>query len=146
MIGRTAGYPTGMAEFEAERVVPATAEQVFAVVSDMDRLPEWLPDPVDVRPPGDGQLHADAPERGVDSQGTVQVRSEQLRVEWAHAPEYAGWLQVEHADDGRSSVLLHLSFLGDRPETHGGRAAAEVRTWLDDALERLERLVAAPRP
>lgn len=141
MIGRRAGYPPGMAEFEAERVVPATAEQVFAVVSDLDRLPEWLPDPVDVRPTGDGQVHADVPERGVDSQGTVQVRPEQLRVEWAHAPEYAGWLQVEHAEGSRSTVHLHLSFLGDQPETHGGTPAADVRQWLDDALASLERVV-----
>jgi uncharacterized protein YndB with AHSA1/START domain len=141
VIGRRAGYPLGMAEFEAERVVPATAEQVFAVVSDLDRLPEWLPDPVDVRPTGDGQVHADVPERGVDSQGTVQVRPDQLRVEWAHAPEYAGWLQVEHAEGTRSTVLLHLSFLDDQSETRGGTPAADVRQWLDDALARLERVV-----
>jgi uncharacterized protein YndB with AHSA1/START domain len=141
VIGRRAGYPRDMAEFEAERVVPATAEQVFAVVSDLDRLPEWLPDPVDVRPTGDGEVHADVPERGVDSQGTVQVRPEQLRVEWGHAPEYAGWLQVQHSEGSRSTVLLHLSFLGDQPETHGGSPAADVRQWLDDALASLERVV-----
>src|SRR5437867_12553493 len=93
-----------MAEFEAERGIPAPAERVFAVVSDLDRLPEWLPPPVDVRPSGEGEVHADVPERGVDAQGTVQVRPEQLRVEWAHAPAYAGWLQVEHADDERSKI------------------------------------------
>jgi uncharacterized protein YndB with AHSA1/START domain len=130
-----------MAEFEAERVVPATAEQVFAVVSDLDRLPEWLPDPVDVRPTGDGEVHADVPDRGVDATGTVRVRPEQLRVEWGHAPEYAGWLQVEHSEGSRSTVVVHLSFLGDQAETHGGGPAADVRRWLDDALTGLERLV-----
>jgi uncharacterized protein YndB with AHSA1/START domain len=130
-----------MAEFEAERGMPATAEQVFAVVSDLDRLPEWLPAPVDVRPTGDGSVHADVPERGVDAEGTVSVRPEQLRVEWAHAPEYAGWLQVEHAEGAHSTVLLHLSFLGDQPETHGGTPAGDVRRWLDDALASLERVV-----
>jgi len=130
-----------MAEFEAERGIPATAEQVFAVVSDLDRLPEWLPAPVDVRPTGDGEVHADVPERGVDAQGTVQVRPEQLRVEWAHAPEYAGWLQVQHAEGAHSTVRLHLSFLGDQPETRGGPAASDVRQWLDDALTRLESVV-----
>ena len=130
-----------MAEFEAERGMPAPAEQVFAVVSDLDRLPEWLPDPVDVHPTGDGEVHADVPERGVDAEGTVSVRPEQLRVEWAHAPEYAGWLQVAHADADRSTVVLHLSFLGDQPETRGGGPATDVRQWLDDALARLERVV-----
>ena len=137
-----AGYADGMAEFEAERGMPADAETVFAVVSDLERLPQWLPDPVDVRPTGDGEVRADVPERGVEAQGTVQVRPEQLRVEWGHAPDYSGWLQVEHAGPGRSSVLLHLSFLGDQPETHGGRPAHEVQEWLNDGLARLERLVA----
>jgi uncharacterized protein YndB with AHSA1/START domain len=131
-----------MAEFEAERGMAATADQVFAVVSDMDRLREWLPAPVDVRSTGDGQVHADVPDRGVDAEGTVRVRPEQLRVEWAHAPEYAGWLQVQHAEGTRSTVLLHLSFLGDQPETHGGTPAHDVRRWLDDALVRLEQVVA----
>src|SRR4051794_40525849 len=131
-----------MAEFEAERGMPADADTVFAVVSDLDRLPEWMPGPVDVQPTGEGEVHADVETRGVDSVGTVEVRPEQLRVEWGHAPDYAGWLQVEHAAPGRSSVVLHLSFLGDQPETHGGKAAGEVRQWLDDGLTRLERLVA----
>jgi hypothetical protein len=87
-------------------------------------------------------VHADVPARGVAAEGTVRVQPDQLRVEWAHAPEYAGWLQVEHAEGERSTVLLHLSFLGDQPETHGGAPADEVRRWLDDALARLEHLVA----
>jgi uncharacterized protein YndB with AHSA1/START domain len=131
-----------MAEFEAERAMPADAETVFAVVSDLEQLPRWLPKPVEVRSTGEGEVHADVPPRGVAAEGTVQVRPEQLRVEWGHAPAYAGWLQVEHGAPGRSSVLLHLSFLGDQPETHGGRPADEVQQWLDDGLARLEQLVA----
>jgi uncharacterized protein YndB with AHSA1/START domain len=137
----SAGYIAAMAEFEAERRMAAGAERVFAVVSDLDRLPSWLPSPVDVRPSGEGEVHADVPERGVEAEGTVEVRPEQLRVEWGRAPDYAGWLQVEHAEEERSSVVLHLSFLGDQPETHGGAPADEVRRWLDDALARLDRLV-----
>jgi uncharacterized protein YndB with AHSA1/START domain len=138
------GYPTGMAEFEAQRGMPADAQTVFTVVSDLDRLPKWLPGPVDVHPTGDGEVHADVERRGVDSDGLVRVRDEQLRVEWGKAPDYAGWLQVEHANPGHSSVVLHLSFLGDQPETHGGAPADEVQQWLDDGLARLERLVAEP--
>lgn len=130
-----------MAEFEAERGIPAAAERVFAVVSDLDRLPDWMPSPVDVRPTGASGVHADVPERGVDAEGTVRVQPEQLRMEWAHAPEYAGWLQVEHAEGERSTVLLHLSFRGNQPETRGGAPADDVRRWLDDSLARLERLV-----
>ena len=100
--------------------MPADAEAVFAIVGDLARLPEWMPEPIGVRP-------------------------EQLRVEWGSgdSPDYAGWLQVEHAEPGHSSVVMHLSFLGDQPETRRhGHAADEVRQWLDDSLERLERVVA----
>lgn len=132
-----------MAEFEAQRVMPADAEAVFAVVSDLDRLPSWLPGPVGVHPVGEGEVQAEVPPRGVSGEGTVQVRAEQMRVEWGHAPDYAGWLQVEHGGPGHSSVVVHLSFLGHQPETQGGRPADEVRQWLDEGLAKLERLVAS---
>jgi uncharacterized protein YndB with AHSA1/START domain len=137
------GYTGGMAEFEAERGMPADAAAVFAVVGDLERLPEWMPGPVHVRPTGDGEVHADVDRRAVTADGLVRVQPEQLRVEWGNAPDYTGWLQVEHADPGRSSVVLHLSFLGHQPETRDRDAAGEVRQWLDESLERLERLVTA---
>ena len=125
--------------------MPADADAVFAVVGDLDRLSEWMPEPVGVRPTGDGEVHADVEPRDVHADGLARVRPEQLRVEWGSegSPDYAGWLQVEHADPGRSSVVLHLSFLGDQPEAHRGAAADELKGWLDDALTRLERLVAS---
>src|SRR5919106_1110698 len=54
---RRDGYLLGMAEFEAERGIPAAAERVFAVVSNLGRLPDWLPSPVTVRPPSEGEGH-----------------------------------------------------------------------------------------
>lgn len=122
--------------------MPAEADAVFAVVSDLERLPEWLPEPVDVRSTGDGEVHADVAQRGVQANGTVQVRPDQLRVEWGHAPEYAGWLQVEHGAPGRSSVVLHLSFLGHQTETRRhGSAGPELEGWMEDCLTKLEGLV-----
>ena len=139
------GYGVHMAEFEAERRMPAEADAVFAIVGDLNRLPEWMPAPIGVRPTGDGEVHADVDARNVHADGLVGVRPEQLRLEWGseNSPDYAGWLQVQHAEEGHSSVTMHLSFLGDQPETRRhGHAADEVREWLDDALARLERVVA----
>jgi uncharacterized protein YndB with AHSA1/START domain len=139
------GYGVRMAEFEAERRMPAEAEQVFAVVGDLERLSEWMPAPIGVRPTGDGEVHADVEPRNVHADGLVGVRPEQLRVEWGSedSGDYAGWLQVSHAEPGHSSVTMHLSFLGKQPETREhGHAADEVRSWLDDALARLETVVA----
>ena len=125
--------------------MPAEAEAVFAIVGDLARLPEWMPEPIGVRTTGGNEVHADVEARDVHADGLVGVRPEQLRVEWGSgdSPDYAGWLQVEHAEPGHSSVVMHLSFLGDQPETRRhGHAADEVRQWLDDSLERLERVVA----
>jgi hypothetical protein len=139
-----------MTEFENERPMPAGPDAVFAVVSDLGRLTEWLPHPVAVRPldgtggagSGAQAVHAGVEPRGVDGRGVARVRGEQMRVEWGDdAGEYAGYLQVMGDDPDRSSVLVHLSFLGRQPETRGGAAAEEVRAWLDEALTRLERLV-----
>lgn len=135
-----------MAEFEDERGMPADAQAVFEVVSDLDHLGEWLPIQVDVRSVREGEVHAQVEQRQVDVDGLVRVRPEQLRVEWGSdkTPDYAGWLQVEHAGEGRSSVVLHLSFLGHQPETRPhGHAREELQAWLSDGLDRLERLVAA---
>jgi uncharacterized protein YndB with AHSA1/START domain len=135
-----------VAEFEAERGMPADAQAVFEVVADLDRLTEWLPMQVDVRPVREGEVHAQVEQRQVDVDGLVRVRPEQLRVEWGSdaTPDYAGWLQVEHAGEGRSSVVLHLSFFGKQPETRPhGQAREELQAWLADGLDRLERLVAA---
>ena len=103
--------------------MPAEAEQVFAIVGDLDRLSEWMPAPIGVRPTGDGEVHADVESRDVHADGLVGVRPEQLRVEWGSedSADYAGWLQVEHAEPGHSSVVMHLSFLGDQPETREPR-------------------------
>jgi uncharacterized protein YndB with AHSA1/START domain len=134
-----------VAEFEAERRMPADAEAVFAVVGNLDRLAEWMPEAIGVRPTGQGEVRADVALRDVHAKGLVGVRPEQLRLEWGSedTPDYAGWLQVEHAEPGHSSVVMHLSFLGDQPETrHHGHAADEVRQWLDGALARLEHVVA----
>lgn len=125
--------------------MPADAQDVFAVVSDLDRLSEWLPHQVAVRPTDDGEVNATVQDRDVDdARGLVRVRPEQLRVEWGGegGPDYAGWLQVEHGEPGRSSVLLHLSFLGKQPETRPhGHARDEVEQWLADGLDRLAALV-----
>ena len=144
------GYGVRMAEFEAERRMPADAEAVFRIVGDLKRLPEWMPEPIGVRPTGDvgdpTPVHADVASRDVHADGLVGVRPEQLRVEWGSedSPDYAGWLQVFHAEPGHSSVTMHLSFLGDQPETRRhGHAADEVRAWLEESLARLERVVAA---
>jgi uncharacterized protein YndB with AHSA1/START domain len=131
-----------MTEYEAERLLHHPADTVFAAVADLHRADAWAPGDLHVRSQ-DGDLTS--VEKGDDgeSTGLARVRPEQLRVEWGAegSPDYSGWIQVMHADEGRSRVVVHLSFLGDRPEAHSGPEADAVRRRLDEGLARLEERV-----
>lgn len=136
-----------MTEFEVERMMPANANDVFDLVSDLSRLADWLPGSVTVHPTGETSVHADVEPRHVHAEGQVRAERDQLRLEWTGDAgpqvDYAGWLQVMPTDEHSSRVALHLSFLGHQPETHGGRASEQIRQWMTEGLERLEQLVAA---
>ena len=135
-----------MAEFEAERRMPADAEQVFAIVGDLERLAEWMPR-ADRGPARPATARCTPTSSRATCTPTAWSACGRSSCAWSGAakdsPDYAGWLQVAHAEPGHSSVTMHLSFLGDQPETRRhGNAADEVRAWLDDALSRLESVVA----
>lgn len=140
--GAAAAKPTGMSEFERERVMPADADRVFAIAGNAELFDRWLPGDIHVESSGPNAAHVDVAGGG-EADATVGVERDQRRLEWGvrGRPDYTGWLQVMAAEDGRSSVVLHLSFHGDRPQNHGGDAAEEVTGQLDGALDRLAELV-----
>jgi hypothetical protein len=131
-----------MTEFERERAMPADADRVFAVAGNVDLLDRWLPRRIHVEPTGPNAAHVRA--AGHDAEATVGAQPDQRRLEWGvrGRDDYTGWLQVMAGDEGRSSVVLHLSFHGDHAQNHGGAAAEEVPGQLDTALARLAELVA----
>jgi hypothetical protein len=91
---------------------------------------------------GPDLLEVDA--AGVQQEALWRAQADQRRVEWGSpgSGEYSAWLQVNASgDEPASEVVLHVSFLGDQPAAHGGRAASEVQRDLDTALERLAALV-----
>lgn len=131
-----------MSEHEVSRTVQASPQAVFDVVSDVRRLPEWLPH-VSVAEPADPSSGTDVHVEG-DLTGTTdgfwRPRPEQLRLEWAEPSRggreasYAGWLQVEDSGRGGSEVVVHLSFLT-------GPAPQGTEEGLAQALEALADLV-----
>jgi uncharacterized protein YndB with AHSA1/START domain len=134
-----------MAEYECERQMPASAERVFAVAAGRDTLDRWLPGTVSVRPgePPGVDVDVRSPAGAHQAPGLLRERRDQLRLEWGEegSPDYSGWLQVYSAEGGASSAAVHLSFLGDRPQNHGGDAARDVDRQLREALDRLAELV-----
>jgi len=130
-----------MAEYEVEHGMPADAEVVFDVAADLERLDAWLPADVTGAGPNRLRVSGEMDGRKVDETGLIGVRPEQLRLEWGSEDDadYAGWLQVQHAGAGASSVTMHLSFFGDQPENRGHQD--RVETEMRDALDRLAELV-----
>lgn len=117
-----------MAEFEVERPMPLPAETVFAVASDVAHMAEWLP--MTVEPAGPNRLHVEGETRSgrYSASGLFGVRPEQRRVEWGSedSDDYAGWLQVFEAGDGkrvRSRCTCPSSATRSRP----GATATPVR-------------------
>ena len=124
--------------------MPADAEIVFDMMSDLNLMEHWLPTAMDVRSAGPDRGHVTGGEGGVhyDTEGLFRAQKDQLRIEWgSEGPDYAGWAQVYHSGAGASEVNLHLSFLGDQPESHEGAAAEQIRQGMREALARLEEEV-----
>ena len=124
--------------------MPADAEIVFDVISDVNRMQRWLPTAMDVETAGPDRVHVTGGEGDVhyDTEGLFRAQKDQLRIEWgSEGPDYAGWAQVYHSGAGSSEVNLHLSFFGDQPMAHEGAAAEQIRQGMREALARLEEEV-----
>lgn len=135
-----------MSEFEASRVISAPRDAVFAVAADASRLGEWVPGEVHVEPVGDGVVRADGPAvPHAPQEGVTGAARDQMRVEWGDRGDgtYAGWLQLHEQGQGECEAVLHLSFLGDQAQTHGGAAARDLERMLAESLDRLAGLARA---
>ena len=131
-------------EYEESRGMPADAEIVFDVLSDVDAMERWLPTAMQVEPAGPNRVHVEGRGDGFhyDTEGLFRAQRDQLRIEWgSEGPDYAGWAQVYHSGAGTSEVNLHLSFFGDQPQSHEGAAAEQIRQGMREALARLEEEV-----
>ena len=124
--------------------MPAPADVVFDIMSDIDTMQRWLPTTMEVEDAGPDRVHVegDAGGQHYATDGLFRAEKEQLRMEWgSEGPDYAGWAQVYHEGDDASEVNLHLSFFGDQPMSHEGEAAEQMRQGMREALERLEQEV-----
>ena len=134
-----------MSEHEVSRVFQAPTADVFAVVGDIHRLPEWLSTvrAADQTGPGsdtDVHVEGDAGAGGYVSEGFWRPSADQLRVEWGtpsrgSEESYAGWLQVEDRTSG-CEVVVHLSFFGAQPPPGVESALASSLEALADLVER----------
>ncbi|WP_447007905.1 hypothetical protein ACRAKI_16140 [Saccharothrix isguenensis] len=124
------------------RSMPADAEVVFDVVTDLEHLADWLPPGVEIELYGPGLLrlwsrHAfDEP-----CERQVRIDWENLKVEWGsdEAPSHAGSLRVLRMTPGRSVVAVDLA--GPL-----GLPMPLLDGWLAHALDSLAAVVGAEQP
>ena len=116
-----------MQEYEQNQQIDAPAGEVFAWLSDVGNLPEYLPPVTDASiegPSAEGvpgrriraTLEYPGEEgRTFDAEGYLDVDEVARRMEWGAevSRDYSGWLTVTESGDGTSEVTVHLSF-GER--------------------------------
>jgi Polyketide cyclase / dehydrase and lipid transport len=114
-------------EYEQSQAIDARPEEVFAWLSDIGNLPDYLPPVVDASVQGpssegsQGQrirttLEYPGGEGGTfEAEGYLAVDETERRMEWGAEAgrDYSGWLTVGNHGEGGSEVIVHLSF-GER--------------------------------
>ncbi len=117
--------------------MPADAEVVFDVVTDVEHLSGWLPPGVEVDLYGPGLVRLWS-RHALDEPCERQVRIdwEDLKVEWGsdEAPTHAGSLRVLRMAPGRSVVAVDLA-------GPAGLSTPLLDSWLAHALDALAAAV-----
>src|SRR5215204_3095662 len=135
-------------EYEQSQAIDAPPEQVFAWVSDVNNLPDYLPPVVDSSlegPAAEGvpgqrirtTLEYPGEGRGTfEAEGYLAVDERERRMEWGAEAgrDYSGWLTVANYAEDASEVVVHLSF-GERSAALGiQERASEDRDPLAEGI------------
>ncbi len=116
-----------MMEYQQTSVIDASAEEVFAWLSDVNSLPRYLPPVIDASiegPSAEGtpgqriRATLEYPGGGggtFQAEGYFAVDEGRRRMEWGAEVQrdYSGWLEVAENGDSQSQVTVHLNF-GER--------------------------------
>ena len=157
-------------EYEQSQTIDAPPEKVFAFLSDVSNLSEYLPPVVDASVQGPsaegvpGQrirttLEYPGGDGTFESEGYLAVNEGERRMEWGAEAgrDYSGWLTVANHGEGASEVVVHLSFgarsaepeieeqspEGQHPLTEGISATLEsIRRQIEEGSGKLD----APPP
>jgi uncharacterized membrane protein len=110
-----------MGDYEASTTVDVASNVLFEYLSDLEHLPEYLPQLTEVRPAGqapEGErvevqavIHPDGDgEREVEGEAWIEVVEDGKKLRWG-APEpheYHGELDIDFVADGTSTVTVRL--------------------------------------
>jgi uncharacterized membrane protein len=120
--------------------MPADADAVFDVLSDLDNMTTWLPDSVEIELSGPGLIRLWLPglHTEVDVERQVDIDWERLRITWGseNTTSCTGTLRVLRLTPDRSAVSVQLT-------GPPGASARSVDAWIEAALNALETVVAS---
>jgi uncharacterized protein YndB with AHSA1/START domain len=130
-----------MADFEQSREIDVAPEAVWALVSDPDRLADWVPTTTASRPVGHDVVRLQGESHGhdYDLRGGFIADSDARRLVWDSPRQsgYRGSLAVVKHDDG-SRVTVRVT-IPDIPAT----AHEEITRGLHETLDRIGNLARA---
>ena len=135
-------------EYEQSQMIGASPEEVFAWLSDVGNLPEYLPPVVAcavVGPSAEGvpgqrirtTLEYPGEEgRTFDAECYLAVDERERGMEWGAETgrDYSGWLTVADHGEGGSEVVMHLSFGERSAEPEIQERAPEGRNPLAEGI------------
>lgn len=136
-----------MKEYEQRRQIEAAPDEVFAFVSDIASLPDYLPT-VNNAVMEDGErirMQGEANGHSYDDTGFFRVDVAKQRLEWGSDGDsnYGGWLEVKgDKNAARSEVTVHIKFdpkpeLARQMEKQGGRDQA-INEGIKNALTSIQ--------
>jgi uncharacterized membrane protein len=114
-----------MSEIERSVTVAAPPDEVFAFVSDVRHLPDYMDHMTAARPERADVVHVEADVDGEHEVGDAwfHVDDARRRIEWGSqraGSDYRGWLEVAPADAAsRVSIGLHLQHEEPRRASSG---------------------------
>ena len=116
--------------------IAASADAVYAAISDVGNLPSFVPQMTAARDSGDGRVEVDARYGGGEQHGEASFTKDDgaRRIEWNAASGYNGWMQVD-ADGDSSRLTLFLDTPHDSASDH------DVSATLDAIRMLVERQV-----
>jgi len=130
-----------MTDFEQSREIDLAPGAVWALVSDPDRLADWVPTTTASRPAGHDavQLQGESHGHDYDLRGGFVADDDARRLVWDSPRQsgYRGSLTVADHDAG-SRVTVQVT-IPDIPAT----AHEEITRGLGEALDRISRLAQA---
>src|SRR5215469_7045715 len=130
-----------MADFEQSREIGVSPGAVWALVSDPDRLAEWVPTTTASHPAGHDavQLQGESHGHDYDTRGGFVADDDARRLSW-DSPRHIGYrgtlVVAEHAGGSRVTVRVTVP---DAP----ARADEEIERGLRETLDRIAHLAHA---